>query len=314
MPTLGEELKRRREERNITLNEISEATRIGIRFLKAIDADNYSVLPGGIFTRSFIRAYAKEIGMSEDEAMTLYSQQTAPPGEAGVTTPIAAAPAQQSSPAASSSSTKSSSKASGKLAKTTPSIVYTPEPEKPRALSVPKTPTRTNWGTIIIGAGILIIIIVVVTALFQQLNKAEADKASQTGNTANPPAAAPQNQTAPPTSPPTQADGNAANSSSNAAAAPTTLAADAALVVKLEATDEAWIKYQVDDGQSAQTILKQGQVQEIPPAQNNVKINYGNRQVLKLVINNREASFPAEAPKFRSQIVITRDNLQSFFQ
>src|SRR5687768_1092429 len=79
MPTLGEELKRRREERQITLNEISEATRIGIRFLKAIDADNYSVLPGGIFTRSFIRAYAKEIGMDEEEAITLYNQQTTPP-------------------------------------------------------------------------------------------------------------------------------------------------------------------------------------------------------------------------------------------
>ena len=41
MPTLGEELKRRREERQITLTDISEATRIGTRFLKAIEADNY---------------------------------------------------------------------------------------------------------------------------------------------------------------------------------------------------------------------------------------------------------------------------------
>src|ERR1051325_8623662 len=75
MPTLGEELKRRREARNISLNDISEATRIGIRFLKAIDSDNYTVLPGGIFTRSFIRAYAKQVGMNEDEAMSLYNEQ-----------------------------------------------------------------------------------------------------------------------------------------------------------------------------------------------------------------------------------------------
>src|SRR4051812_6878066 len=76
MPTLGEELKRRREERQIALNDISEATRIGTRFLKAIEGDNYGVLPGGIFTRSFIRAFAKQVGMDEDEAIALYQQQT----------------------------------------------------------------------------------------------------------------------------------------------------------------------------------------------------------------------------------------------
>src|ERR1044072_471984 len=77
MPTLGEELKHRREERDITLADISEATRIGTRFLKAIESDNFSVLPGGIFTRSFIRAYARQVGMDEDEALVLYQQQTA---------------------------------------------------------------------------------------------------------------------------------------------------------------------------------------------------------------------------------------------
>src|SRR5262245_27208733 len=75
MPTLGEELRRMRDERHITLTEISEATRIGTRFLKAIESDNFSVLPGGIFTRSFIRAYAKQVGMGEDEAISRYQQQ-----------------------------------------------------------------------------------------------------------------------------------------------------------------------------------------------------------------------------------------------
>src|SRR5215212_745758 len=91
MPTLGEELKRRREERQISLTDISEATRIGTRFLKAIEADNFSVLPGGIFTRSFIRAYAREIGMDEDEAISLYQQQAtgqaAPEGQPGQPAP-----------------------------------------------------------------------------------------------------------------------------------------------------------------------------------------------------------------------------------
>lgn len=75
MPTLGEELKQRREARGITLADISESTRIGTRFLKAIESDNYSVLPGGIFTRSFIRAYARQVGMDEDEALALYQKE-----------------------------------------------------------------------------------------------------------------------------------------------------------------------------------------------------------------------------------------------
>ena len=73
---LGEELKRRREELGISLVEISEATRIGTRFLKAIETDNFAALPGGIFTRSFIRAYAKEVGMDADYAIALYQEQS----------------------------------------------------------------------------------------------------------------------------------------------------------------------------------------------------------------------------------------------
>src|SRR5438309_4439978 len=79
MPTLGEELRHKREQRRITLAEIAEATRIGTRFLKAIETNSFSILPGGIFTRSFIRAYAKHVGMNEDEAISLYLQQIAEP-------------------------------------------------------------------------------------------------------------------------------------------------------------------------------------------------------------------------------------------
>lgn len=73
---LGEELKIRREELGLTLAQISEATRIGTRFLRAIETDDFSVLPEGIYTRSFIRAYAKHVHMDEERAMQLYQEQT----------------------------------------------------------------------------------------------------------------------------------------------------------------------------------------------------------------------------------------------
>src|SRR5439155_22393820 len=94
MPTLGEELRHKREQRDITLAEIAEATRIGTRFLKAIETNNFSILPGGIFTRSFIRAYAKHVGMNEEEAIGLYLQQVSDTGaEQSEMQPVAAAKA-----------------------------------------------------------------------------------------------------------------------------------------------------------------------------------------------------------------------------
>ena len=81
MPTLGEEMKRLREERGLTLKEISEESRIGTRFLQAIENNNFRSLPGGIYNRSFIRKYASYIGMDEDEAIALYFQQIKGQGE-----------------------------------------------------------------------------------------------------------------------------------------------------------------------------------------------------------------------------------------
>lgn len=73
---LGEELRRRREELGLTLAQISETTRIGTRFLKAIESDDFGVLPEGIYTRSFIRSYAKQVRMDEGLALQLYQEQT----------------------------------------------------------------------------------------------------------------------------------------------------------------------------------------------------------------------------------------------
>jgi cytoskeleton protein RodZ len=85
---LGDELRRRREALGITLNEISESTRIGVRFLKAIEADNYELLPGAIYTRSFVKAFAKQVGWNEAEALALYQEETetaAPPRDSDAT-------------------------------------------------------------------------------------------------------------------------------------------------------------------------------------------------------------------------------------
>jgi len=68
MATFGEELRRERELRDISLREIAESTKINLRFLRALEDNDFKHLPGGQFTKGFVRAYARHIGV-DDEAM-----------------------------------------------------------------------------------------------------------------------------------------------------------------------------------------------------------------------------------------------------
>ena len=66
--TLGEKLRQAREERGISIREVSEQTRISSLYLEAIENDNYKTLPGGIFNKGFVKSYAKFVGFDEQEA------------------------------------------------------------------------------------------------------------------------------------------------------------------------------------------------------------------------------------------------------
>ncbi len=72
MASFGENLKREREMRGVTLQEMSAATKISTRFLQALEADEFSKLPAGIFTRGFIRAYAQYLGLDEEHVLAEY--------------------------------------------------------------------------------------------------------------------------------------------------------------------------------------------------------------------------------------------------
>lgn len=88
--TIGEQLRLAREERGIPLREISDETRISIRYLEAIESGDFKRLPGGIFNRSFVKAYARCIGYDEKEAVEGYARYLRDQGEGGddvITTP-----------------------------------------------------------------------------------------------------------------------------------------------------------------------------------------------------------------------------------
>jgi cytoskeleton protein RodZ len=72
MGSFGERLRREREMRGISLDNIAESTKIGTRLLRALEEEQFELLPGGIFNKGFVRAYAKYLGLNEDEAVVDY--------------------------------------------------------------------------------------------------------------------------------------------------------------------------------------------------------------------------------------------------
>ncbi|MEW6328392.1 MAG: RodZ domain-containing protein [Thermodesulfobacteriota bacterium] len=87
MESIGDYLKRERELRNITLEEVANATRINIGILRNIEEGQTERLPAEVFVRGFIRCYAQYIGLDPNDALLRYHPQTKSPGHQEQITP-----------------------------------------------------------------------------------------------------------------------------------------------------------------------------------------------------------------------------------
>ena len=76
MASFGAQLKQEREKQGLTLEQISLSTKIGTRMLRALEEDHFDQLPGGIFNKGFIRAYARCLHMDEEQAIAEYMAAT----------------------------------------------------------------------------------------------------------------------------------------------------------------------------------------------------------------------------------------------
>jgi len=76
--SFGARLKQEREKRGVTLDDSSLSTKIGKRFLTALEEEHFDQLPGGIFSRGFVRAYARHLGIDEEQAIADYLSATTP--------------------------------------------------------------------------------------------------------------------------------------------------------------------------------------------------------------------------------------------
>jgi cytoskeletal protein RodZ len=297
MPTLGEELKRRREEQGKSLTVISETTRIVTRFLKAIEEDNFSVLPGGIFTRAFIRAYAREVGMDEAEATARYHQQTSPQ-EVQESPPAATSAVEAARESGSESSPEAAVRRDEAAVKRDDNPISLPQVSSGFG-------SRINWPTVV---AVLVILFLggVIVLVITRMNRDE-------GGEPRAAATAPKQQThAAPRGTPTptvsQQPGQVATDTQAGSGLPLQV-----LSVKVEATGgQCWVRYQVDDGQHTQIMLEEGESRSLPDAQNKVILDIGNRKALTIKVNNHELTYPPNTPNFSARVILSRDNIQDY--
>ena len=72
MGEFGDKFRRARENKELSLDDVSNVTKISPRMLQAIEEEQFDQLPGGVFNRGFIRAYAKHLGLNSEDAVNDY--------------------------------------------------------------------------------------------------------------------------------------------------------------------------------------------------------------------------------------------------
>lgn len=79
---LGDALQEARRDKGLELSEVAEATHVRKEYLKALDEGNYDGLPEDIYTKNFVRLYAKAVGLDESRALQLYNRDRGRDGAA----------------------------------------------------------------------------------------------------------------------------------------------------------------------------------------------------------------------------------------
>jgi cytoskeletal protein RodZ len=73
MESIGRYLKKRRESRAMSVEEISRATRIPVLSIERLENDHFDDLPGEVFVRGFLKSYARAVALPMDEVLARYS-------------------------------------------------------------------------------------------------------------------------------------------------------------------------------------------------------------------------------------------------
>ena len=74
--SIGPYLRQMRERQGLSLDEVASLTRIQPKFLSALEDEDFSVLPGQVFARGFVRTYARSLGIDEEDVLRRFSEDS----------------------------------------------------------------------------------------------------------------------------------------------------------------------------------------------------------------------------------------------
>ncbi|WP_106766003.1 helix-turn-helix domain-containing protein [Paenibacillus faecalis] len=88
MSELGQQLREARLQKGMSLDDVQEMTKIRKRYLEAIEAGDYKVLPGSFYVRAFIKTYAEAVGLNPDELLEGHKQDVPKPQPESTMEPV----------------------------------------------------------------------------------------------------------------------------------------------------------------------------------------------------------------------------------
>ena len=72
MSEMGKQLREARDSRGVSLRQVAAATKISVSVLECLERGEFKHLPGGIFSRAFVRSYAIEVGLDPDDVVAQF--------------------------------------------------------------------------------------------------------------------------------------------------------------------------------------------------------------------------------------------------
>jgi cytoskeleton protein RodZ len=264
LPPFGDRLKKAREKRRLTLDDVALNTKIGTRFLRALEEEHFDQLPGGIFNRGFIRAYARCVGLDENQAIADYllASGEAQPKKAEVVEPVQVPVPKVSAP------------------KVVPREVLAEKVGNQQG----DTGDASNFPWILAAS------VVVVVSLGLAVWHFYSRQASPGSTNLNPSAATPQ-----PSSPVPQSRGAQTAPSSPGAPStiPSTSPAQGSFIVLIKAGEESWMSIKVDDQAATEYTLEESE-QESIEAHNQVEVKVGNLAGVDFWFNGNKLALQGE--------------------
>jgi cytoskeletal protein RodZ len=258
LPPFGDKIKKAREGRGITLEDVALTTKIGTRFLRALEEEHFGQLPGGIFNRGFVRAYARCVGLDEDQTIADYliASGEVQPKKAEVAEPIQAPVPRVP----------------------VPSVVARKEVLAEKVDQQPEDGGASNfpWA---IALSVVVVAVLGLTA-WHLVSRGSTGSAGTSSVSSIRKATPSDSQEGAPSGSAVPAANPASNSSSG----------PASFFVLVKASEESWISIKTDDKPAVEVTLEASEQQSIE-AHNKVEVKVGNLAGVDFWFNGKRLTF-----------------------